>query len=499
VLHQCGACRRAARHCHGYRTELETRFVDTKLAKQATLRQHVSAAFDPNALVPGNIDDYALAVFAKDLAVQTGSVDIWSQAPALLAGVKALGCATRSLATRDAGWSGHAYHFYGVAVYEVNKALRTSSASDDATLMAVLVVLDLEAMIGARESAADRWANHVRGASTLISLRGENQLRSVDGRLLFAQALSSLFALCFRSFVRVPEHVRQVINKADRDIMRRQHDPVWAVTKAWADALDLNCHLRSAEHLDLEAITNRAQQIDQAFINALAAASSQWTCTKHIMSPQMRLRWKPLKYLVRYQSSVAAQIWSTMRQGRLLMQAILLHCARHTRTQPTTGCRHKQQDQIEGCLANMSELRTDILASAPQSLGFISPSSSLKDFRTDACNVASNVSATSQQTVDDAQSRASLNFLIDQVKVQSPSTRGISAYVPLRSGILPVLRTTRAYNLLWALSLVVKTTESSTAEHQLALQFLDLLDLNTGLNLTPFKVEKPRAQAEMGV
>ena len=147
----------------------------------------------------------------------------------------------------------------------------------------------------------------------------------------------------------------------------------------------------------------------------------------------------------------------------------------------------------------MSELRTDILASAPQSLGFISPSSSLKDFRTDACNVASNVSGTSQQTVDDAQSRASLNFLIDQVKVQSPSMRGISAYVPLRSGILPVLRTTRAYNLLWALSLVVKTTESSTAEHQLALQFLDLLDLNTGLNLTPFKVEKPRAQAEMGV
>jgi hypothetical protein len=66
------------------------------------------------------------------------------------------------------------------------------------------------------------WLNHVKGATALLELRGEEQLDSELGRNLFIQARTYIIASCYQTRSSIPDIVVQLSQRC-RD---RNADPV---------------------------------------------------------------------------------------------------------------------------------------------------------------------------------------------------------------------------------------------------------------------------------
>ena len=391
---------------------------------------------------------------------------------ALLAGMKALGCAAQGTRTNDRVLTRKAYEFYGAAVQAASTALLTPANTEDTLLLAVMMLTDFEAIIGAQYDAFDVWSKHVRGISALIEMRGKQQVQSSDGRLLFAQVLPSLLALYSRTGV--PDHIHMLIAQMD-SILSNTHDPVWHVTKAWIALADFQVDVMNDRAAGLVAIIADAHRLDTEFISAFRDVRSEWDCTTTTIPAEMRASLRPLEYLLTYQSSLASQIWTSMRQGRLVLRNLVLKCLQHL-PGPLTHCHWVVVEAtIAEYTATAYQMQCEILASAPQFIGLVpTPRGFLP--------ATWNVMELSLRTAQRGNS--------DNTVCEVSSSIGISTYVTLQSDRLPVLRTTRAYNMVWALSLVASSTGQHTPEHSLAIELLRKLGNNLSVALATIQANK---------
>jgi len=172
-------------------------------------------------LVP-SLETQALEFFAANYIVEPGiilrghfqwifellganQVDLALQSSFSAASLATLATTTKSQAIME-----RAQHQYVTALKCTNKALQDPNmATRDSTLVSVIFLGMYESCIYKKKSL-HAWTEHVKGACTLLALRGKSQLRSDMGLKIFQQFYGTVLTICFENGVPLPSIIPEL-------------------------------------------------------------------------------------------------------------------------------------------------------------------------------------------------------------------------------------------------------------------------------------------------
>lgn len=128
--------------------------------------------------------------------------------------VTALGLTGLSHHTETSGMEVSAGVWYNKALLKVNQILRDPLlAKEDLTLLVVLLLGLYETNTCRTPRSMTSWLRHIKGATALLDIRGEEQLDSDFGRTLFVQTRTQIIAGCVQTRSPIPDVVIQLSQK----------------------------------------------------------------------------------------------------------------------------------------------------------------------------------------------------------------------------------------------------------------------------------------------
>ncbi|KAL7907381.1 hypothetical protein GGI35DRAFT_87961 [Trichoderma velutinum] len=181
----------------------------------------------PAAAMPIHIDDLAISYFMLIFSISSSFhyiphywVELVKEDNSFELSMRALSLAALSLDCRQHEMLIAARGCYTKALMRINNAL--SCANDvtlDSTLLSVLFLGAFEAIISCEQGSAANWTAHIQGTTTLLILRGKEQLDSPLGKNLFTHASTNIRTSCAQRSVPVPpalirlqEHASSMLN-----------------------------------------------------------------------------------------------------------------------------------------------------------------------------------------------------------------------------------------------------------------------------------------------
>lgn len=342
----------------------------------------------------------------------------------LLISMQALGAASLALKVSGQAVENEALKLYLNAVKQLNLALQSpNDATKDSTLISVLILGFYEMTLGSDWHSMQQWASHVRGTVALLELRGPDQMRTTNGRVLFLQISAAISLECARHSARIPEVIHTMIAECAGYIEDRQ-DPLWLAQTASFQAMDLFSDVMSGRVTDPAFMLAAAEECDQRLRMVFADTTPMWFF-EVVSSPELNEYPSFTPYFHMYSCSLAAQIWNSVRSLRILMQQIMIWAlSKHMNCEPVTV---KAQARIESCKDVSKQMQMDILATIQQHMNAMSP--------------------------DPNRSPA---FFTRATQYPSPSGyEGISTAINFRETDV-VLQTSKGYHLLWSLTTVAR-------------------------------------------
>lgn len=116
---------------------------------------------------------------------------------------------------------------YGSALRMTNSAIGvTETAIKDSTLMSVIMLGMYENFVFRDQQSLETWAKHVRGASSLLKLRGKEQFESDTARRIFHQFYGTILTVSLESGSAIPDGIRELYDyvnpTSDYDVQGRQ-------------------------------------------------------------------------------------------------------------------------------------------------------------------------------------------------------------------------------------------------------------------------------------
>jgi len=126
----------------------------------------------------------------------------------LLAAMKAVGIAGIAHSVQEPALLNVARGHYLKAIQGTNAALKSPTmVKRDSTLTAIMILSIYETVSGSNHKSIHDWAEHVRGAASLLKLRGREQLKTVRGRRMFVQIASTLMISCIQRDSPLPDFI----------------------------------------------------------------------------------------------------------------------------------------------------------------------------------------------------------------------------------------------------------------------------------------------------
>lgn len=359
--------------------------------------------------------------------------------------MKALGMASYSTSANSPMLAAQARQYYVAAIQATNAAITAkSSASQDATLLAVIALSYFESISGNDARSIEAWSQHIQGTSALIQLRGIAQLETGEGRLLFMQATTCLITDCMRAGVRAPKFIHEYMDEMSRR-GRGRKDPMLRVHEASLQLLDLKMDIISGASGNTFATIEKILGLDSIFASAFADASS--VRTYEVVTCHATAESELPAYFHIYQNSLTAQVRNAMRSGRIVCHALVAALLRRGNSESLPAVTQKQLADSRGL---MRQLQMEIMATVSQHLGFESIS------RHKACNRMPAVNSYK---------------LKESLPAPSMEMFNTGDLAPSR---LPMLRSSRGKLLLWALALAGKVSAAGSPFRNTVCDLLDL-------------------------
>ncbi|KAF2015755.1 hypothetical protein BU24DRAFT_491966 [Aaosphaeria arxii CBS 175.79] len=142
---------------------------------------------------------------------------------ALRTSVTAAGLASLAITTKNPEVTKRAQQEYVSALNLTNKALqRTSTATTNSTLVSVILLGMYENFMHNEHGSLASWAKHVKGACTLMDLRGPEQLRDDVGLRIFQQFYGTILLVSLETGMPIPEPIielrKEAVNIADYSV-----------------------------------------------------------------------------------------------------------------------------------------------------------------------------------------------------------------------------------------------------------------------------------------
>lgn len=358
-----------AKHKHSRRAP--SRAVQRRQAAPSSASQVLDVPANPVLLdirkefgIP-NIDDFALAYCYEHhiihLKAGANARKVVTD-DGLLACIKSVGLASYSTNERSIELVSQARRYYVAAVRSANAALQdAASASRDSTLFTVIALSHFETIIGDDMTSVMAWSRHTEGVAALLHLRGLDLIGTAEGWVLFIQAITNVLSLCLRMGRRAPQHVRDIMQAASRN-MHESTDPLWKCHIATLEVTDFYSDVINGRLLDPEQTISRALQLDQQLVSVFAGAPTAWKYEVVHANPSGKTEFPG--YLHMYRNTLTVQVWNAFRNGRILCHSIIIAAVRR---QPALGLTSDGGTaQVQASAAIVSQMSKDILATVAQ-------------------------------------------------------------------------------------------------------------------------------------
>jgi hypothetical protein len=297
--------------------------------------------------IPGSHFDYLPSMYDR-LAKNT----------ALPATVYAASLATLARNSGQAGLMDMARRCYVRALLKTNAALADPlTASEDSTLVSVLLLSLFEAIAWSGFRTPDSWTTHTRGALALIKLRGRQQFETPVGRQLFVQVVNIISINSLQRKTRLPKELMHLLAAA----MEYQFEcPKYQLACLTGDVSTLVADIDEGGRTAGEIIS-ATLDLEERYIAYADNLVSPWRYRSSTIDVS-----RPEVYgntVHQYASHRAAGLWNSYRMTRILFNEII-HA--YSSCLPSDVANALQQNAVD----NIEQMATDICASIPQ---FVSP------------------------------------------------------------------------------------------------------------------------------
>ncbi|KAJ6029329.1 hypothetical protein N7499_000475 [Penicillium canescens] len=383
----CGQCIRTREVCAGYRDEWDLLFRDqtshtVKRSKEIEAQKKSSAktaATPPPAcsLIP-NIDEIGVNYFFDNFVAKGSSSCGYlnyistisksdGQHSTLVASMAAVGLVTLANAARQPKLVSHARVKYSEAIQRVNLALQSPVESlKDSILMSVI-------SLGVFENVSNfaSWARHVQGAAALLVARGKSQFTSTAAILMFNQVRADMTVACVHGNRPFPEELLELQEEATKHtaassafwilgvLATRHVNLLWKVRQNTAQI--------PWSHL-LDEATVLQNDFEQVFGN-LAVQEPYTTILEGGGDPDIIFNGR---YDL-YHSTWAIRVWNNTRMLQMIVCNIIYYLLTKALAMDLTpALRAHIKLRVEKTLEIQSKLESDMLATVPQALGYVS-------------------------------------------------------------------------------------------------------------------------------
>ena len=350
--------------------ELVSRRWDPIFSIEPTLDERATCYFVFNYLI--GIQSPSRGVLDNLLLLyQTNSID-----DNLLAAVKAVSYASYAHHMQSTELSDVSRYQYTKSVKMTNHALQSNAdAVKDSTLMSVMILGMYEILTGNTQRSLEAWMEHIRGSAALIKLRGEDQLKTPQGRRLLIQAAIGILTSCVQLNMAVPKQVENMIRRIS-DYLDSDDDFVKIAFHIHLAMIDVN-QFRAA--IDKGKITDYNDMLSQALeldtrLNSIADNPPlEFRYYALRTPPNSNIAFRDTYYV--YFDLLTANLWNSVRVFRILVhEQIRNTLLEGFAAKPPKFKLPEHTMQYQRSTDTCYELGAQILYSVPQHLGYINHS-----------------------------------------------------------------------------------------------------------------------------
>lgn len=317
---------------------------------------------------------------------------------------------------------------YDSALSRLNAALTSPQfASNDQTLLAVMIVTNIETIISDKQRSFLGWTAHVSGCIKLLRLRGKSALRTEEGQHLFFQACLNIISHCFQSASRVPPSLMNLIALQEQHIPLNSHSrTIWHILTARALLANLHSDFLHKQTTDACTAVGKALSMDQLLL--------------HLSDDTLQLRSHQLD----------APTWEafiehylvTVGHAALLFIRLMLHLMILALAKDSTSVQAEFSDQTSCSRGVICGLRMEILSVVVHQAELVEQEVQYHSTGPPSCYMLllAQIGVT--------------NAAFAQADETVVRTLAAADFNVLKAPQAPVLRLSRGYNIIWALFLV---------------------------------------------
>ncbi|EHK21004.1 uncharacterized protein TRIVIDRAFT_153443 [Trichoderma virens Gv29-8] len=191
------------------------------------------------------------------------------------AGMTAVGLVGLSKITGDRETMMRAQQSYGTALQLANAALRNpGEAVEDSTMLGVLILGTYEFISGRTPQTLHAWQEHINGAATLATMRGQAQFRSKAGVRMFLMLCHSVLISCIQSGLPMPKSIVDLRNELRHVADSRR--PAWRVIDPLYRALQIRHDIKHRRITGVDEIVGSLVEIEEEFETLINGLPPSW-------------------------------------------------------------------------------------------------------------------------------------------------------------------------------------------------------------------------------
>lgn len=284
----------------------------------------------------------------------------------LLTSIKAFSLSSISKDRRDLRLANSARLQYGKALRLTNAALgNPCRATKDETLLAILVLANYETLNGGADRTLDAWEQHIKGATSLLSLRGLDGVRQEAGRVLTLHVITSINAICLFKCLPTPAFVRTLYPKIF-EYLYTPDSPAVQYQRVNLECADFRHAVTKHLITSPSEIIVRAAKLDMKLLAALANAPPDWEPEVILYSDTTRPDTDSglPDFEMRYVNQATNYVWTSFRSSRILLHELVLGALSFTES--IGGDVRAYQSARQHSSSVVQQCQKQILASMPQ-------------------------------------------------------------------------------------------------------------------------------------
>ncbi|RAH43058.1 Zn(II)2Cys6 transcription factor [Aspergillus brunneoviolaceus CBS 621.78] len=250
----------------------------------------------------------------------------------------------------------------------INSALSSSqaNAATDAIVISILLLVSYESHTAeTRRTIPNRYA-HVKGAATLLCLRGDESISSCPRRQLFHHLFACISVHCIILSVSIPRDLVRLHEKA-LECVDTTSNPAWRMSEMIIQVTEFRADIRSGRIQEPQSIIIAAQALDSELASLADTFPSSWQFENFELLERSELVFGESFHV--YPDLWIAYNWNNLRACRM----ILLDEIRQQFEKSTVSaqpCMMADPIQHQRTLKKLYQLSSDICATAPQHCGY---------------------------------------------------------------------------------------------------------------------------------